>query len=75
MNVKIGYRGVKVRRRNSQNFQDEDRFTGATSYQTFGSIDGKAFRLSLGADEETSAKRRTAKIERAVLEGATSLVG
>ena len=72
MNVKIGYRGVKVRRRNSQNFQDEDRFTGATSYQTFGSIDGKAFRLSLGADEETSAKRRTAKIERAVLEGATS---
>jgi integrase len=70
--IKIGYREVKVRRRNSQNLEGADKFTGAVTYQTFGSIDSKPFRLSLGADEEAAAKRRTAKIERAVLEGATS---
>ena len=72
MVIKIGYREVKVRRRNSQNLEGADKFTGAVSYQTFGSLEGKPFRLSLGADEENAAKRRTAKIERAVLEGATS---
>lgn len=72
MVIKIGYREVRVRRRNSQNFEGADRFTGAVSYQTFGSLDGRPFRLSLGADEEAAAKRRTAKIERATLEGATS---
>lgn len=72
MVIKIGYREVKVRRRNSQNLEGADKFTGAVTYQTFGSLDGKPFRFSLGADEESAAKRRTAKIERAILEGATS---
>jgi len=70
--IKISYREVKVRCRNSQKFQGDDRFTGALTYQTFGSLDGKPFRLSLGAEEESTAKRRTAKAERALLEGATS---
>lgn len=72
MVIKIGYREVQVRRRNSQNLEGSEKFTGAVTYQTFGSLDGKPFRLSLGADEESAAKRRTAKIERAALEGATS---
>ena len=72
MNIKISYREVKVRQRNSQNLEGADKFTGAVTYQTFGSLDGKPFRLSLGADEDSAAKRRTAKVERAVLEGATS---
>lgn len=72
MLVKIGYREVKVRRKHSQTLDGADKFTGGVTYQTFGSIDGKPFRLSLGAEEEAAAKRRTAKIERAVLEGATS---
>jgi hypothetical protein len=72
MNIKISYREVKVRRRNSQNLEGADKFTGAVTYQTFGSLDGKPFRLSLGAEERSAAKRRTAKIERAVLEGVTS---
>jgi hypothetical protein len=72
MNIKIGYREVKVRRRNSQDLQGDNRFTGTVTYQTFGSLDGEPFRLSLGAEEESTAKKRTAKIERALLEGATS---
>ncbi len=72
MNIKISYREVKVRQRNSQNLEGADKFTGAVTYQTFGNLDGKPFRLSLGADEDSAAKRRTAKVERAVLEGATS---
>src|SRR5260221_6470465 len=72
MNIKVSYREVKVRRRNSQNLEGADKFTGAVTYQTFGSLDSKPFRLSLGADEESVAKRRTAKVERAILEGATS---
>ena len=70
--IKIGYREHKVRRPHSQNFKGDDKFTGAITYQTFGSLNGKPFRLSLGAEEEATAKRRTAKIERAVLEGAVS---
>lgn len=74
MDIKIGYREVKVRRHKSQDLQGGDKFTGTVTYQTFGSLDGKPFRLSIGADEETAADRRTAKIERAVLKGSTSPV-
>lgn len=72
MNIKINYREVKVRCRNSQNLEGENKFTGAVTYQAFGTLDGKPFRLSLGADEENAAKRRTTKIEHAVLAGVTS---
>jgi hypothetical protein len=61
---------VKVRRQNSR--KHKDTFTGSVTYQTFGSLDSNPFRLSLGAEEDSTAKRRTAKIERAVLEGVTS---
>ena len=72
MDIKISFREVKIRRHNSQNLKGEARFTDNVGYQVFGTVSGKPFRLSIGADEETAAKRRTAKIERAVLEGATS---
>jgi integrase len=72
MLVKIGYREVKVRRKNSQKLSGAERFTGGVTYQTFGSVENKPFRLSLGADEDSTAKRRMAKVERALLEGATS---
>jgi integrase len=72
MNIRINYREVKIRRPNSQNLVGADKFNGNVMFQTFGSLDAKPFRLSLGADEESAAKRRTAKIERALLEGVTS---
>ena len=72
MDIKIDFRVVKIRRRNSQALKGADKFTGNVGYQVFGTFAGKPVRLSIGADEETAAKRRTAKIERAVLEGATS---
>jgi integrase len=70
--IKIGCREVKVRRRNSQKCEGAGKFTGTVTYQTFGSLDGRPFRLSLGADEKVAATRRTAKIERALLEGVMS---
>ena len=72
MLVKISYREVKVRRKHSQNLDGAQKFTGGVTFQTFGSVESRSFRLSLGADENSTAKRRTAKIERALLEGATS---
>lgn len=48
------------------------RFPRSVTYQTFGTLDSKPFRLSLGAEEESAAKRRIAKIEHAVIEGVTS---
>jgi integrase len=74
VDIKIGFREVKIRRRHSQKLEGEDRFTGNVGYQIFGTLGDKPFRLSIGADEETVAKRRTAKIERTVLEGSTSPV-
>src|ERR1700747_1642550 len=72
MLVKIKYREVKVHRKHSQNLGGAEKFTAGVTYQTFGSVECKPFRLPLGADENPAAKRRTAKIERALLEGATS---
>jgi integrase len=74
MRVKISYREVKARHHNSHAREGADKFTGTVTYQTFGSVEGKPFRLSLGADadEEITAKRRIVKIEHALIEGATS---
>jgi integrase len=70
--VKINYKEVKIRRRNSQLFEGEDKFTGTVGYSVVGTIDGERIRLSLGTEEKNAALRRIGKLEMACAEGPNS---
>ena len=72
MVLKIRYKEVKVRRRNSHLFTGSDRYTGAVTYSVIGTVDGTFVRMSLGTEDKPVAIRRIAKIETACAEGSTS---
>jgi integrase len=72
MIVKIRLKEVRVRRQSSEQYQGEDKFTGAVTYSVIGSVDHKPVRLSLGTKDLRIATRRIEKLKLACAVGAIS---
>jgi site-specific recombinase XerD len=72
MLLKIRHTMVRVRRRNSEQFEGDEKFTGTVTYSVIGTVDGRFVRLALGTENERVAIRRVEKIKTACAVGPSS---